>query len=258
MNKSPIGWTQFTWNPIFGCYGPGGTAKNPKRCWYCYAEQFAKRRLNNCIDCFLFIPHMCPERIYEPLQRKKPTTIFVGSMSDMWGDWVPAEWIEAVLQVIRACPQHTFLALTKNPDRYHDFKLPVENLWLGTTVTNAKDYGRRAVVDLIRVRSIDCEKPRYKGPEPKLFLSAEPMLGDILAEPQGARCDWYLHKFDAVIIGPLNKRGHDPVTKREWVERIIEIADSAGVPVFLKNALHEKGIMTEAEVEKRQQTPWNL
>ncbi len=242
MNDTGIEWVDKTWNPIFGCCGPGGTKKNPKRCWYCYAEELTHRKLWDCDLCNSFEPHIHPERIYEPLQRKKPTTIFVGSMSDMWGDWVPAEWIEAVLQVIRACPQHMFLALTKNGIRYYDFDLP-ENLWCGVTVTQAHEKSE-AITLLATLRN-------------NAFISMEPMLADIGAALNGLDT-MQLPAIRCLIIGPLNKRGHDPVTKREWVERIIEIAGAAGVPVFLKNALYEKGIMPEAEVKQRQVTPWRV
>ncbi len=230
---NPDGTRGATWNPIVGCrHG----------CWYCYARQLSKRQA--CMKCQVFRPHIHPERIFEPLQRKKPTTIFVGSMSDMWGDWVPAEWIESVLDVIRACPQHTFLTLTKNPKRYHKYRRFPINLWSGVTVTGFRDAKR-----LLDVYNI----PGFR------FLSLEPLLDGAIFDFHRATGDGYkiaLSRFDAIIIGPLNKRGHGPVTKREWVERITAIADDAGVKVFYKNALHEKDIMTEAEVKARQLTPW--
>ncbi len=246
MNKSPIEWTEFTFNPIFGCLGPGGTKEKPKRCWYCYAEDVAANPFfMKCPKCLAFEPHIHSERIYEPLKRKKPATIFVGSMSDMWGDWVPAEWIESVLQVIEACPQHTFLMLTKNWKRYGDFECP-DNMWFGITLTGNADLQREESAALLAA-----SRRNY-------FISFEPLLDDAsdIIDAMGFDYLGNASHWQCLIIGPLNKRGYPPVTKREWVERIIEIADSAGVPVFLKNALYEKGIMTEAEVKQRQQTPW--
>ncbi len=255
MNLSTgIEWTEATWNPIFGCYGPGGTKKKPNRCWYCYAEQQAKRQA--CIACRAFSPHIHKERLDEPKRRKKPTVIFVGSMCDMWGDWVPREWIESVLDVIRACPQHTFLALTKNPKRYGEFELP-KNLCLGATVTNAQ-HARANLLGLIGGAERMYHSMKY-GYRLSLFLSLEPLLDDVtIAIPPFQVEDFadFFSSLDCLIIGPLNKAGHGPVTTREMVENVTRIADEAGVPVFYKDALWKKGVMTKAEVLKRQQTPW--
>ncbi len=231
---NPDGTKGKTWNPIFGCYGPGGTKEKPNRCWYCYAEELTHRNLWKCEKCNAFIPHIHPERIFEPLQRKKPTTIFVGSMSDMWGDWVPREWIEAVLDVIRACPQHTFLALTKNRNGYFKWVLP-KNLWVGYTLTSSTQW------------------KNYYPIFVNQFISLEPLL----EAPDDLLINSYILEYvKCIIIGPLNKAGHGPVTTREMVENVTRIADDAGVTVYYKDALWKKGVMTKAEVLKRQVTPW--
>ena len=249
--NSGIEWTEATWNPVVGCeHGCGMTADNPEG--WCYARRMSKRQ--PCPKCRAFVPHLHPERLDQPIERKKPTTIFAGSTCDLWGDWVPADWIEKVLAVIRQCPQHRFLMLTKNPDRYLDFQLP-ENLWAGVTVTKPTMQDSGFLLTWTHLPE-----------KQKRFISLEPLLSDVQREimtfRRKLRCKTLLQRllenghFDWLIIGPLNKRGHDPVTKAEWVERIIEIADSAGVPVFLKDALWKKGIMTEAEVKARQELPW--
>ena len=76
------------------------------------------------------------------LKRRRPSKIFVCDCGDLWGEWVPNEWIEEVLKVVKKCPQHTFQFLTKNPQRYLDFEPLPDNSWAGTTVTSNKDHGR--------------------------------------------------------------------------------------------------------------------
>jgi len=243
MNPTGIEWTECTWNPVVGC---------KHGCWYCYARQQVKRFRQRCEKCYTFEPHIHPERIFDPLRRRKPATIFVVSMGDLWGDWVPAAWIDAVLDVIHACPQHTFLALTKNPERYYEFVKPwnhilQENLWCGITITGSRDLERIETASLLM--------PAHQ----KKFISFEPLLDDAAAILDDMGLDYVGDAtiWDAIIIGPLNKRGHDPVTQREWVERIMDVAQTAGVPVILKDACEKIGF-TKAEIKAHQQTPWRV
>lgn len=261
MNRTPIEWVKhadgtkgFTWNPVVGCR---------RGCEYCYARDFARRNLSKCAKCATFEPHLHAERLEQPWHRKKPTTIFVGSICDLLGEWVPARWIEDVLREMRwgreaidAPSPHRFLALTKNPKRYRDFDLP-ENLWCGVTMTTVKDhinlYHRMNPRRSVSTREIMWPKTN------KQFLSLEPLLGDPFAHGQ---IDWkgtLETKFDWIIIGPLNRRGHDPVTKREWVEKLIEIAQDANVPVFLKDACTKIGYTMDEMIERNlRQVPWRV
>ena len=134
--NNPIGWTNWTWNPISGC-------KNG--CKYCYARKIAtrftpKNRLGD--DCtqpgnglheiryksqpfkYGFEPTLHSYRLYEPLIMKEPSKIFVCSMADLFGEWVPDEWIHKVLKIVKQCPQHVFQFLTKNSSRYKNFDFP--------------------------------------------------------------------------------------------------------------------------------------
>ena len=170
MNKQgpeKIGWTDWTWNPMTGCWGPGGAAEKPNRCPYCYAERMAYRITamkhpkicSQCGEPFktracgpthamianeiknAFTPAFHPKRLLEPAKVKKPSKIFVCSMADLFGDWVPEEWIEAVLNRTQRADysHHTYQFLTKNPRRLKDFNPWPSNCWVGTTVTNQAD-----------------------------------------------------------------------------------------------------------------------
>jgi protein gp37 len=161
---------------------------------------------------FGYDPTFYPHRLENPLKKKRPSKIFVCDCGDLWGDWVPDEWIERVLDVMRKASWHVFQCLTKNPERYLKFDLP-NNSWVGTTVTCDKDYGRALIMKKVRA--------------PIRFLSIEPLLGEVSFD---------LHGIEWIIIGAMT--GKNPVRpKREWIEKILSNAKKQGIPVFLKNNL---------------------
>lgn len=136
-----IEWTDATWNPIAGCPHqcrwemPDGTVA------VCYAESIAEGIASSVypqgFDAHYWKPHM----LEDPLKKKDPMRIFVGSMSDVFAYTVPAEQIEAILDIVRQTPQHTYQMLTKNPLRAKDFDLP-ENVWLGASMPPDFMWGR--------------------------------------------------------------------------------------------------------------------
>lgn len=128
-----IEWTSVTWNPIAGC---------PHQCRWtmpdgitavCYAESVAENVAAAAYPQGFAAHYWKPEHLESPKRHKEPLKIFVGSMSDIFAHRVPAEQIEAILQVARDCPQHTFQLLTKNPLRTKDFDMP-KNVWLGASM----------------------------------------------------------------------------------------------------------------------------
>jgi protein gp37 len=218
MNRTKIEWTDFTWNPVTGC---------KHGCSYCYARKIA----NHFTKLFPngFEPTFHPERLDEPykvprnFRSKNPhlpkgsAMIFTVSMGDLFGNWVPAKWIEAVIEVAEDNPQHIFLFLTKNPERYREFKFP-KNCWLGTTVTSYKDQDR--VFKL----------PRYKEDGRTLnFVSFEPLKGPVYIS------GWIWAHIDWVIIGAQTNPYKPP--KPEWVKSIIIEARLHLKPIFLKDNL---------------------
>jgi protein gp37 len=161
---------------------------------------------------FGYDPTFYPHRLEEPLKRRRPSRIFVCDCGDLWGDWVPKEWIEEVLKVVKKCPQHTFQFLTKNPQRYLDFELP-SNAWAGTTVTSNEDHEQAKIIKRVKVLV--------------RFLSIEPLLGEVNFDFNGLQ--W-------IIIGA--QTGKNPLRpKKEWIEKILSDAKRLGIPIFLKNNL---------------------
>lgn len=168
-------------------------------------------------------------------------------MADLFGDWVPWEWIKAVLDTVRACPHRTFQFLTKNTKRLKDFNPWPKNCWVGTTVTDQEDADER-LPWLVQVDA------------PVLFISHEPLLGPIkltdLSCPGEAQPFWASHgpfKFNALqddedhyydserhigwgIIGSMTGLGATK-PEPEWVRNLWEQYRAAGVPVFMKENL---------------------
>jgi protein gp37 len=228
MQKSTIDWLispdgsqGFTWNPVHGCLGPGGTVDKPKRCPGCYAAVIAARWYKTDA-ARAFLPEFHESRLTEPAKRKKPTTIFVCSMADLWGDWVPDEWIRKVLKVALENERHRFIFLTKNPKRYQEFGPYPHNIWIGATTRTQPEYVRAADA-LGRVDA------------PVRFVSVEPMLGPIDIELDSWIPDW-------IIIGDLTRSGRPLLkTQAEWVTALTEDARRHKIPVFHKDSLAARG-----------------
>ncbi|HDY68985.1 MAG TPA: DUF5131 family protein [Candidatus Scalindua sp.] len=195
MNKSKIEWTDYTWNPVTGC---------KKGCFYCYGKKINDRFGKD------FKPRMWWDRLDQPIKEKKPSKIFVCSMADLFGDWLPDDTINYVLDTVRKCPHHTFQFLTKNPKRYYWFPMP-DNCWRGVTITKGKAKIFSLVDSGIR------------------FVSCEPLLGWI--DFKGCSFDWIII---GAMTGHLAKK-YQP--KYEWIQDILYHADSSKIPVFMKNNL---------------------
>jgi len=208
---SKIEWTEMTWNPTVGC------TKISPGCKHCYAETMARRLHAMGARGYEngFKLTLMPERLSEPLERRKPTVYFVNSMSDLFHEKVPFEYVRRIVDVMARAPQHTFQILTKRAARMAEFctSLTVpENVWLGVSVENRK-YGLPRIALL---RSIDA---------PVRFLSIEPLLEDLGCFDLGG-IQW-------VIVGGESGRKARPM-KPAWVDGIKRQCDAAGVAFFFK------------------------
>lgn len=163
---SKIEWTEQTWNPAVGC------SKVSPGCAHCYAEVMARRLKAMGVRGYEngFAITLLPYRLAEPLKRARPTIFFVNSMSDMFHEDIPDDYIRQVFDVIRQAPQHTFQILTKRAERMADFFAAYgpapPNAWLGVTVEDRK-YG---VPRLDWLRKVEAHIR---------FVSAEPLLEDL-------------------------------------------------------------------------------
>lgn len=171
-----------------------------------------------------FEPTFHRYRLNEPQKITKPSKIFVCSMADLFGDWVPDEWIEEVFKIcIIKAPHHKYLFLTKNPARYLQIlksQYPLcdyQNMWFGFTHTEGELWGLPAHMQINR------------------FVSIEPLLGEVYPSPF-----FWEDGIDWVIIGSETGNRKDKVIpKREWIENIVSECREHNIPVFMKNSLKD-------------------
>ncbi|WP_461517783.1 DUF5131 family protein [Porticoccus sp.] len=208
---SKIEWTEQTWNPVTGC------TKVSPGCKHCYAETMARRLQAMGAPGYEngFQLSLLPERLNQPLQRRKPTMYFVNSMSDLFQDGVPDAFIDQVMDVIRATPQHTYQILTKRSASMRDYfaTRPVpDNAWLGVSVED-RQYGKPRIADLLAIKA----KTR--------FLSIEPLLEDL--------GKLHLRGIHWVIVGGESGAGARPM-REVWAINIRNQCLNAGVDFFFK------------------------
>ena len=253
--KTKIDWCDSRWNPVTGCL---------HGCAYCYARRFAHRFGNHEYDDgknhvysgdaviryrnkmpgnsympWGFSPTFRPYKLDEPRRWKNPRSIFVCSMADLFGKWVPDEWIEAVINACLAAPQHRYLFLTKNPARYMHLIangiIPENqpNFWFGSTAT------------IPEMEFFWCD-------EVNTFVSIEPILApfeDLTDEgvDPASKTNW-------IIVGAeTGNRKNKVVPQKSWIDEIVNAAKKAGTPVFMKESLRE--IMCD---DFKQEFPWEV
>ncbi|MBW4699115.1 MAG: phage Gp37/Gp68 family protein [Aphanocapsa lilacina HA4352-LM1] len=200
-----IEWTDKTWNPATGC------TKVSPGCRYCYAEAITKRFKNHFEHGFQFSLH--PQRLLEPARWRNPSRVFVNSMSDLFHEQMPLDYLLKIFQVIAATPQHVYQVLTKRHERLGELaaQLPwPENLWMGVSVEN-QNYVHR----LTYLRQI---------PARVRFLSCEPLLGPLQMDLTGIH--W-------VIVGGESGPKHRPIDP-QWVRDIRQQTHDAGAAFFFK------------------------
>lgn len=220
---SKIEWTHRpgtkseVWNPSTGC------DKVSQGCKFCYAETMTKRLKAmgqpKYSNGFKFTIHA--DQLDKPKTWKTPRTVFVNSMSDLFHEEMPVEFLKQVFGKMNETPQHTYQILTKRSDLLnmydHDGVTSwywTRNIWMGVSVEDTKVLHR-----------IDHLRPSYAKTK---FLSCEPLLEDIANHP-----DFDLRGIDWVIVG--GESGHNPrECKLEWIENIVEKCIDQHIPVFVK------------------------
>ena len=206
-STSSIEWTEATWNPVTGC-----TRVSPG-CARCYAERIAERFRGTIAFPNGFDITLRHDRLELPLQWRRPRKIFVNSMSDLFHESVPLDFIESVFSTMRRAHWHQFQVLTKRSGRLRELAHKIgwpPNVWLGVSVENQRCVSR--VDDLREV------------PAAVRFLSVEPLLGPVKLDLSGI--GW-------VIVGGESGPGARPM-RIDWALSVRDQCTAAGVPFFFK------------------------
>jgi protein gp37 len=174
---------------------------------------------------FGFAPTLHRYRLDTLDKLKMGNNIFVGAMSDVFGDWVPANWIDAVYNACKKAPMHNYLFLTKNPQRYYEVGyIHEENYWYGTSVT--------CKADIPRINNLPGYVNRFVSIEP-LHEDISPLFDYTAYQPYNIPS-----KLGWIIIGAeTGKNAHKIIPKLEWINNILNVADKHGIPVFMKESL---------------------
>lgn len=235
-----IEWTDYTWNPIGGCFHacqwemPDGSVAN------CYAEDVADRVAQKAYPKGFEHHYWHEAELLEPLKLRQPSKIFVGSMADVFGHWVPSEQIAEVLNVARINAEHTFQFLTKNPCRVLQFADQIPpNCWIGASTPPDFMWGRRLKfnqrVALLMTTLKALHAVRRRGIT--TWISAEPLTIDVgkclafvaseLSKVNGVPIDW-------MVIGAASNGRILYAPDHGLVVNAVTRADELGIKVFFK------------------------
>ena len=210
MSSSKIEWTESTWNPTTGC------TKISSGCVNCYAEKMAKRLKAMGTPKYAngFKVTLHEDCLSEPYSWKKPKVIFVNSMSDLFHEDIPFEFIDKVFKVMNDNPQHIFQVLTKRAELLLEYSPKLNwtsNIWMGVTVENFEAKRR---IDYLRQTTAAIK-----------FLSCEPLISDL------GKLD--LENINWVIVGGESGPKSRPI-KEDWVLDIFNQCKSIDIPFFFK------------------------
>ncbi len=250
MNKTPISYVDYTWNPVTGCL-------HPCRRTYCYntikptaylnryGALYFDSELNKIVrvKCWAsrqgggnhlaqrgeiypygFDPTLYPHRLSQPCDVTEPSTVFVCDCADLWGRWVPTSWKKVVLKACNEAPQHEYIFLTKNPSGYLDEGLVFPKKHMkGLTLTNQKDAVTHLMQFMVKV-----EGPRW--------LSLEPLLGAVDLSlffnkyPHSCGMDKFIKR---IVVG--GQTGPDAKSMSlDWVNEIERQCEATGTEFIFK------------------------
>lgn len=230
-DKRGIEWTDYTWNPIGGCKHacrwimPDGSKA------ICYAEAVAEGVAQAAYPQGFQAHYWTPKRLEEPAKLQAGARIFMDSMSDLMGHWVPAEQIEAVLDVCRNTPQHTYQLLTKNAPRLLQFKFPA-NVWVGVSMPPTEMNGHRLEHSQQEAYMRRALEVLGQVDTPVRWMSLEPLSFDVseIIAPYRNAIQW-------AVIGAASNGSRLYQPKAQWVMNLHRVFDGQGVAVFHKGNL---------------------
>ena len=223
----------YTWNPTGGCLH-GCTWKMPDgSITECYAKTVAERLATKAYNKGFEHHYWRPDALEQPLKVKEPAGIFVGSMADLFGHWVPSEQITQVLDVMQQADWHTFQTLSKYPIRLPEFNPYPTNVWVGVSLPAGQlmspQGGARALSAYLRQMQQIEAQTRFMSIEP-LWFDVAPVFDQWLQSHTRLPFEW-------VIIGAASNGPRIYQPEPQWVQDLLDILDAQNIPVFFKGNL---------------------
>ncbi|MCC6616808.1 MAG: DUF5131 family protein [Anaerolineae bacterium] len=227
-----IEWCDYTWNPVRGCqHGcrwtmPDGSIAE------CYAETIAERVAQKAYPQGFEHHYWNPLALEQPLKLQRPSRIFLDSMSDLMGNWVPDEQVERVLAVCRQAEWHTFQLLTKNAPRLLQFNFP-SNVWVGVSAPPSFMFGRKLSLQQ-QSRMIERQLDVLSQLSvPIRWMSIEPLSFDIAPLLVASDLEW-------AVIGAATNGRREFQPEPAWIEHVLQVLDAHGTKIFFKGNLKWK------------------
>ena len=236
MNKQAKGgtrrgieWTDYTWNPVGGCQHrcrwtmPDGSIAK------CYAEVVAERVAQAAYPHGFEQHYWRPDSLEEPLRVKTPSRIFLDSMSDLMGHWVPREQILAVLDICSRAPWNQFQLLTKNAPRLREFTFP-PNVWVGVSAPPTSMFGKSLTYAQQQRMVETMMAVLHDVSVPVRWMSIEPLSFDIAPLLVNSPLEW-------AVIGAASNGAKTYQPQAVWVENVLGVFGSQNTRVFFKGNL---------------------
>lgn len=223
----------YTWNPTGGCMH-GCTWKMPDgSVTECYAKTVAERLATRAYAEGFEHHYWRPNTLREPLRVKEPAGIFVGSMADLFGHWVPAEQIRKVLDVMHEADWHTFQTLSKYPVRLPEFNPFPQNVWVGVSLPAGHLMKPAGAARALKAYLTHMEKVQAET----RFMSIEPLWFDVAPVFEEWLDSHERLPFEWVIIGAASNGRKLFQPETAWTQRLLDILDRQAIPVFFKGNL---------------------
>jgi protein gp37 len=236
--KLGIEWCDYTHNPITGCQHGCRWEMLDGSVAQCYAKSVAEGVASAVYPGGFEAHGFHPERLDDPLKVKQPSRIFVGSMSDVFGHWVPSEQIHAILDACRRAPQHQFQLLTKNPVRIAKFADAIPpNVWLGASMPPTFMWGRR-LTEAVQIRILErtvkaLSQLSFLVPN-VIWMSLEPLSFEVSPTLRQYVASGAIHWL---VIGAASNGRTTYQPDPRWVTNVLDYADNRFIPVFFKGNL---------------------
>lgn len=226
-----IEWTDFTWNPIAGCKHACRWQMPDGKIAVCYAEEVAHGIAQSHYPDGFEAHYYHPKRLAEPLSLREPSKIFLDSMADLMGHWVPVEQVRAVLDFCRRAHWHSFQLLTKNAPRLLQFDFP-PNVWTGVSMPPSFMWGKELSQRQQEAKFRRDMEVLSQLRTPVRWVSFEPVAWDvapILAE--------FPRVINWAVIGAASSGPKYYQPEKAHIQNLLDVLDSQGVSVFFKGNL---------------------